>query len=36
MLYYFQEKLLGSSDPKFKKSSIYMNVSSAIDLYIPE
>ena len=36
VLYYFQEKLLGSSDPKFKKSSIYMNVSSAIDLYIPE
>ena len=36
VLYYFQDKVLGFSDPLLKKSSIYMNVSSAIDLYIPE
>ena len=34
VLYYFQDKVLGFSDPNLKKSSIYMNVSSAIDLYI--
>ena len=36
VLYYLQEKVLGLSDHSFKKSSIYMNVSSAIDLYMTE
>ena len=33
VLYFLQEKVLGYPDLKMKKSSIYMNVSSAIDLY---
>lgn len=33
IMYFLQEKVLGYVDPCFKKSSMYMNVSSAIDLY---
>ncbi len=34
VLYFLQDKVLGFADPSFRKSSVYMNVSSAIDLYI--
>ena len=36
VLYFLQEKVLGYPNPTIKKSSIYMNVSSAIDLYLNE
>ena len=34
VIFFLQEKVLGISDPIYKRSSIYMNISSAIDLYI--
>lgn len=36
VLFFLQEKVLSISDPTYKKSSPYMNISSAIDLYINE
>ena len=36
VLYYFQDKVLGLSDPTFKQSSMYRNIRSAVDLYLPE
>ena len=32
-LYFFQEKILGFTDSTVKQSSMYRNISSAIDLY---
>lgn len=36
VLYYLQEKVLGFPDPSFKKSSLYLSISSAVDLYVEE
>ena len=36
VLYFFQEKILGFTDPTVKQSSMYRNISSAIDLYLGE
>lgn len=35
VLFYLQEKVLGFPDPSLKQSSMYRNISSAIDLYLP-
>ena len=36
VLYFLQDKVLGFPDPGFKKSSVYMSISSAIDLYLDD
>lgn len=36
VFYYLQDKVLGFPDPTLKQSSMYRNISSAIDLYLPE
>ena len=33
VLYFLQERVLGFPDPLYKKSAVYMSISSAIDLY---
>ena len=33
VLYFLQEKVLSFPDPNFKKTSIYISISSGIDLY---
>ena len=36
VLLFLQEKVTGISDPGFKKSAIYSNISSAIECFLPE
>lgn len=36
ILYFFQEKIICFPDSALKQSSVYRNVSSAIDLYLPQ
>lgn len=36
VLYFLQDKVMGFNDPKYRKSPMYSNVSSAIMCYLPD